>query len=63
MSNSNNVNLFDAILLPTVTDQMEKVIPCKHQCRKKLSKIDLTYHDDVVANMYHHLQYAFSKGK
>ena len=45
-----------------ISDQMERVIPCKHQCRTKLSKLDLKPVDDIVANIYHHLQYAYSKG-
>ena len=42
-------------------DQIAKVVRCKHKCKSRLSKIDLRAQADIVASIYHHLQYSYSK--
>lgn len=44
-------------------DQMKKVVECKHKCKAKLSKLDVKPVKDILANIYHHLQYSYCKGR
>ncbi|XP_067929835.1 prolyl 3-hydroxylase 1-like isoform X2 [Watersipora subatra] len=44
-----------------IADQMEKMVRCKHGCRARLSKLDLQIVKDILTNMYHHLQYSYTK--
>lgn len=42
-----------------VVDQMERVIGCKNQCKADMSRIDLTPRDNILSDIYHHLQYSY----
>ncbi|KAF6026717.1 LEPRE1 [Bugula neritina] len=40
---------------------MEEVIKCKYGCTSTLSRLDLKIVDNILLNIYHHLQYSYSQ--